>query len=64
MGTQLVVLVVERTKLSMLRRKVAERLVAAKKTQPCYFQWSKHDANQRFVMNTKMRLKQNMVGLV
>jgi pyruvate/2-oxoglutarate dehydrogenase complex dihydrolipoamide acyltransferase (E2) component len=32
MGTQLVVLVVERTKLSMLRRKVAERLVAAKKT--------------------------------
>ncbi len=55
---------VERTKLSMLRRKVSERLVVGQKRygNVDYFQRSKHDAYQRScVTSTKMRSKQNTV---
>jgi 2-oxoglutarate dehydrogenase E2 component (dihydrolipoamide succinyltransferase) len=65
MGTQLVVLVVQSEQLSMLRRKVAERLVAAKKwnSHVDYFEVNMTPIN--LIRNEyKMRLKaKHGVGL-
>jgi 2-oxoglutarate dehydrogenase E2 component (dihydrolipoamide succinyltransferase) len=51
----------ERTKLSMLRRKVAERLVAARNSHVNYFQRSKHDAYQ---LDNEYKESQNTQVLV